>query len=365
MAACFLITGVIESATELAACFHSAGFSVDRLYPLPDLSGSARRPRHLLLSSSQDTYIERSSFSLSRARALRKLAARLRGNAVQVELLNRPSLSMIPAALADDILLPSLGEPTSSDEVVLAQLSARNFPSSVCLVRSPDGSVRVRKTFCPGFRKNVDSELRARELISDTRVSPVLAASETSIYLPWYREYRTFSPGLFSFYPIEAARSVMSFLEELNVRGLAMVDINPGCFLYDAGGNIRVVDFEFLSEAVPQSDFMQSTDFSGLAGGAGGPARRGWNHFGRDATGVPYSALQSGRPGTVAAWRVAQVGVRLAVRHFEMLRRLRKLIAVSYFYWSRRAEWSVQVTGASSKIRLSSLRTMTSPKHYG
>jgi len=75
-----------------------------------------------------------------------------------------------------------------------------------------------------------------------------------------------------------------------------MVDINPRSFLYNnnAEGEIVVVDFEFLSDVPPKTDFIESSDFTGLNGCDDGPRARGWNHFWLDAAGAPYKILRQG-----------------------------------------------------------------------
>jgi hypothetical protein len=217
----------------------------------------------------------------------------------------------------------------------------------------------VRKTFCAGFGRNLERELRARSLIEDDRLSPILAASGMSLYLPWYRDYQSFPGGLFRFYPVKAARNVIDFLELLSSRGLAMVDINPSGFLYDANGNLKIVDCEYLTTTGAEHDFSRSVDFRGVSAerGVDGPRATGWNHFWRDAVGAPYHVVRSGSPLALAGWRVAQIMLRLVRVPLGLLVQGRRALLSSLYYWARRHSWGVRIHGKSSKAESSSLRT--------
>jgi hypothetical protein len=203
--------------------------------------------------------------------------------------------------------------------------------------------MRVRKTFCTGFTQNLQRELTARDLTDDDRLSPIVAHSGMNIYLPWYRDYTSFQTGTFRFYPLQAARSVIDFLEHVSRRGLAMIDINPGSFLYNSKGDIKVVDCEYLVPTHPESDFSRSIDYSGASVGIAGPRSRGWKHFWRDAVGAPYNVVRYGSPRAVAAWRAVQVLVRIARIPIILVVQGRQTVLAFLFYWLRRRPWGNRV----------------------
>lgn len=358
MFACFLIAGELPPIVQLATRFHASGFSVDGIYPI---SG---RPtaEYLLVSAAQDSHLEKVAIPLTRAKALRKLSKRLADLNIQVEFLDARSYSKIPQMLGTDLYGAAVGEAKSEAETVLLQLSTRAFPSSVYLVRMPDGAVRVRKTFCPGYRKNLERELQARRVISDPRVSAVIASSGLSIYLPWYSDFQAFHSGLLRFYPVTAVRNVIDFLEQLNARGLAMVDINPRSFLYNAEGEVVVVDFEFLSDVPPKPAFIDSADFTGLNGCDDAPRARGWNHFWLDAAGAPYRALRQGPDRSIAAYRLLTTLARLLSAAFKPVTMARKTLSALVFYWRRRSEWGIRIQASSLTTPSLSLQT-TVPAH--
>jgi hypothetical protein len=241
-------------------------------------------------------------------------------------------------------------------DVVLGKLTNRSFPAKVELVRVDDGRVVVRKTFCPGSERNLDRELKARTLIDDPRLSPILATSGMSIYMPWHNDYRSFSHGLFKFYPLRAAQNVIDFLESLNARGLAMLDINPGSFLYDVEGNLKVVDCEYVTPVPAAKTFAQSTDFVGVrtVDGLDAPRSTGWNHFWRDAVGAPYRVVRFGSPRALASWRAVHVLLRIASLPIALLSNVRQTVLSVAFYWSRKRPWGFRILGRFSKTGSSS-----------
>jgi hypothetical protein len=359
MYACFMLEGALPSVAGLIDRFHAAGFSVDGIFALsPGSEGPGsegkERPQHVLVSQAQDSHIGVGHFG--RARALRKLSKRLRDLDLTVEFVTRRSYSKLPDQLGPDLLRPALGEEPVNQETVLVELSTRRFPSSVALVRLADGRVRVRKAFCPGLRANFERELKARRIVTDPRIAPVLATSDMTLYLPWYRQHRTFRSGLFRFYPVSAARNAISFLQSLNAAGYSMVDINPGSFLYDSKGDVVVVDFEFLSETHAAADFADSADYSGRSDGHDGPRARGWNHFWRDAVGAPFELVRSGNRFAIGLCRAGVVVTRLGAAPLRWLQTLRQLTAATFFYVWRRSDCGTMILGPFSRMRSSSLQ---------
>jgi hypothetical protein len=337
--------------------------SADHLYPLGDHTGAETSiPQHLLVSVSHDPAIFRPGYSLRKAKALRKLARRASHLDLDIDFLEGGTGSILDEMLPDDLLQASSSEHNSDGDVVLGRLTERRFPSEVVLVRSPEGQVRVRKTFCAGFASNFQRELQARSLLDDRRLSPILATSGMSLYLPWYRDYRSFPGGLFRFYPIKAARNVIDFLEMLSGKGLAMLDINPNSFLYDSDGNLKVVDCEYLTATGVEHEFSCSLDYRGKSpeSSLDGPRATGWNHFWRDAVGAPYTVVRSGSPLALAGWRAAQIVVRLLKLPVALLDQGRKAVLSTLYYWRRRYPWGIRIHGRYSRAEsLSSQTPMT------
>jgi len=342
------------SAPDLVARFHAAGFSVDKIHVLPEENGEpSGRERCWLLSASYSARIESPFFSVRKARVMRRLSKRMRGLNLEIDLLDGPSDSEKTSDLEKDLLQTSPHKSCTSEEVVLRQLSQKSARSKVCLVRSPDGRLLVRKTFYPGFRRNLEREIKARKSIADPRLSPILSACGMTLSMPWYGEYTSFAKGLFEFYPVRAARNVISFLEGLSAKGLAMVDINPASFLYDNEGRIMVVDCEYWSEAPAEMDFSQCLDFKGTAAdnGLDSASSTGWNYFWRDATGLPYKVLRFGGPAAITCWRAAHIVFRVVMLAIRPLLRFREALLASLFYWSRRCWWGIQIHGKSERVQ--------------
>jgi hypothetical protein len=359
VAACFLLTGKIRSLPAVVATFHAAHLSVDGLYALPvGKHGGPDLTQYLLVSASHDPAFDGARFSFAKAKTLRKLAKRAGCLEIAIDFLEGSS-SAIPDHLPENILQDPREQNVSDGEIMLGRMTQRRFPSEVCLVKSADGRVMVRKTFSAGLFHNMDRELRARQLVADARLSPILATQGMSIYLPWYSQHFAFSGGLFRFYPIQAARNVINFLEALNARGFAMLDINPGSFLFDSQGNVIVVDCEYLTAAPAAPSFTQSLDYSGVAAPSDLPRPRatGWNHFWRDAVGAPYRVVRSGSRAELVAWRTAHVLLRVAKSPIAVLGRIRQTALATIFYWTRRHGWGIRVHGRSSMTGSSSLRT--------
>jgi hypothetical protein len=350
---------------HLIGAFHTAHFSVDALYPLleQESDAPASTMQYMLISKAHASHVGQPGFRRSKAKALRKLGKCTRHLDLVIDYIDPGTPSSIPAHLSSNIscgLLEARDTRAAGNgpaDVVLMKLTDRSFPSEVHLVRSADGRIVVRKTFCAGFGRNLDRELMARQLIDDPRLSPILAASGKSIYMPWHNEYRAFTRGLFKFYPIRAARNVIDFLESLNARGLAMVDINPGSFLYDSEGNIKVVDCEYMTRTPTAISFERSLDFIGArtAGAHEAPRSTGWDHFWRDAVGVPYRVVRFGSPVAVACWRAVQILIRVAASPIALLGNVRQTVLSIVFYWSRKRPWGLRILGDSSRTASLSL----------
>jgi hypothetical protein len=165
----------------------------------------------------------------------------------------------------------------SSDTVVrgLGGLARR---AKVELIRDPDGTLLVKKTFRPHRRRYLERELHALRTLGQSDpyevIPSLLRVTESSYTVPYYEPRAPDTSAKLRYaaelWPLPIVQRVFGAARHFHSSGFDFLDFAPRNVILASSGEVKFIDFEFVFEITtsPRPNFAESQTLHG--------ARRDW-----------------------------------------------------------------------------------------
>ena len=194
--------------------------------------------------------------------------------------------------------LEALRERFRTAEPVRATLTRIGRRAKVEVVAYGDG-LAVKKTFRPGCERFLEREVLALRTFGGVvpEVPPLLEAGDDYVIYPYYADARTPDPE--AILPLSVVHRVLRAVRTFHEHGFAHVDLSPSNLLLGPGGEVKIIDFEFMHRYRERPPVLERCyelaglpeDFDGDRPDWGATDRGGWDALWRHRVGLELKSL--------------------------------------------------------------------------